>query len=191
MILSPLIRCLPTTFGPDNEGLCGGRPLPWQSWACPDGNLPIAPTHCRAEHPTFPIPTYCPKTTAPRRRCHNLGAAHLRSLHHQARQNHSALAAVPHFANYHCKGRNGRKNLQLFDGQSPQTANMTGTRLTCALINARRNHDLALYMGFVDLAKAYDTTNHTLLLRIVKKCLGAHLKAIQTIYTNIVLKRNW
>jgi hypothetical protein len=46
---------------------------------------------------------------------------------------------------------------------------MTGTRLTCALINARRNHDLASYMGFVDLVKAYDTANHTLLLRIVKK----------------------
>ena len=31
-----------------------------------------------------------------------------------------------------------------------------------ALLNAQRNHDLASYVGFVDLVKAYDTANHTL-----------------------------
>ena len=54
------------------------------------------------------------------------------------------------------------------------------------LLNARRNHNLALYLGFVDLVKAYNTANHTLLLRILE-CYGAPPKfvaAIQTIYTD-------
>ena len=29
-----------------------------------------------------------------------------------------------------------------------------------ALLNAQHNHDLASYVGFVDLVKAYDTANH-------------------------------
>ncbi len=37
-----------------------------------------------------------------------------------------------------------------------------------ALLNARRNHGLATYVGFVDLVKAYDTANHALLLRILE-----------------------
>ena len=55
-----------------------------------------------------------------------------------------------------------------------------------ALLNARQNHDLATYVGFVDLVKAHDTANHALLLRILER-YGAPPKfvaAIQTIYTN-------
>ena len=36
-----------------------------------------------------------------------------------------------------------------------------------ALLNAQRDHNLATYVGFVDLAKAYNTANHTLLLCIL------------------------
>ena len=32
------------------------------------------------------------------------------------------------------------------------------------LLNTRRNHNLASYVGFVDIVKAYDTANHNLLL---------------------------
>ena len=35
-----------------------------------------------------------------------------------------------------------------------------------ALLNAQHNHDLALYVGFVDLVKAYDTANHKLLIDV-------------------------
>jgi hypothetical protein len=36
-----------------------------------------------------------------------------------------------------------------------------------ALLNAQHNHDLASYVGFVDLVKAYDTTNHRLLIDVL------------------------
>ncbi len=53
-----------------------------------------------------------------------------------------------------------------------------------AFLNARQNHDLALYVGFIDLVKAYDTANHVLLIDILWK-YGAPPKfatAIKTIY---------
>ena len=53
-----------------------------------------------------------------------------------------------------------------------------------ALINARQNHDLPLFVGFIDLVKAYDTANHALLLRILEQ-YGAPPKfvtAIEVIY---------
>jgi hypothetical protein len=53
-----------------------------------------------------------------------------------------------------------------------------------ALMNACQNHDLTLYVGFVDLVKAYDTANHTL-LRCILEQYGAPPKivaAIKTIY---------
>ena len=37
-----------------------------------------------------------------------------------------------------------------------------------ALLNARHNHDLASYVGFVDLVKAYDTANHKLLIDVIR-----------------------
>ena len=54
------------------------------------------------------------------------------------------------------------------------------------LLNTRRNHNLASYVGFVDLVKAYNTANHELLLRILKQ-YGAPPKfvsAIRTTYTD-------
>jgi len=55
-----------------------------------------------------------------------------------------------------------------------------------ALLKARHNHDLASYVGFVDLVKAYDTANHVLLVDILPK-YGAPPKfatAIENIYRN-------
>ncbi len=54
------------------------------------------------------------------------------------------------------------------------------------LLNARHNHNLALYVGFVDLVKAYNTANHVLLVDILCK-YGAPLKfatATENIYPN-------
>ncbi len=38
-----------------------------------------------------------------------------------------------------------------------------------ALLNVRHNHNLESYVGFVDLVKAYDTTNHELLFHLLEK----------------------
>ncbi len=53
------------------------------------------------------------------------------------------------------------------------------------LINAHKNHHLPLFVAFVDLVKAYDTTKHDLLLCILGK-YGAPPKfvaSIRTMYT--------
>ena len=47
-----------------------------------------------------------------------------------------------------------------------------------ALLNAQQNHDLATYVGFVNLVKAYDTANHKLLLRILEQ-YGAHPNSLR------------
>jgi hypothetical protein len=54
--------------------------------------------------------------------------------------------------------------------------------------NARQNHDLASYVGFVDLVKAYNTANHDLVLCILKRYGPPpnFFAAIQMIYTNKV-----
>jgi hypothetical protein len=73
-------------------------------------------------------------------------------------------------------------------GGTPELGCRDGLFTLKALLNARRNHDLASYVGFVDLVKAYDTANHDLLLRILER-YGAPPKfvtAVQTIYTNNV-----
>ena len=52
------------------------------------------------------------------------------------------------------------------------------------LLNAHKNHNLSLFVAFVDLVKAYDTNNRELLLKILEK-YGAPPKfvaAIKTIY---------
>ena len=38
-----------------------------------------------------------------------------------------------------------------------------------ALLNARHNYDLASYISFVDLVKAYDTANHKLLIDVLRR----------------------
>jgi len=74
--------------------------------------------------------------------------------------------------------------------QSGGTPEMIGCRdglfTLKSLLNARHNHDLASYVGFVDLVKAYDTANHALLIDILRK-YGAPPKfttAVETIYCN-------
>jgi hypothetical protein len=53
-------------------------------------------------------------------------------------------------------------------GGTPELGCRDGLFTLKALLNARWNHDVASYVGFVDLVKAYDTANHDLLLRILK-----------------------
>jgi hypothetical protein len=71
-------------------------------------------------------------------------------------------------------------------GGTPEIGCRDGLFTLKALLNARRNHDLASYVGFVDLVKVYDTANHVLLIDILCK-YGAPPKfttAIKTIYRN-------
>ncbi len=53
-------------------------------------------------------------------------------------------------------------------GGTPDVGCRDGLFTLKALINARQNHNLPLYVGFIDLVKAYDTVNHTLLLCILE-----------------------
>ena len=50
------------------------------------------------------------------------------------------------------------------------------------LISAHKNHHLPSFIAFVDLVKANNTVNHTLLLRILKK-YGAPPKLVASIQT--------
>jgi hypothetical protein len=71
-------------------------------------------------------------------------------------------------------------------GGTPEIGCRDGFFTLKALLNARHNHDLASYIGFVDLVKAYDTANHVLLVDILRK-YGAPPKfatAIENIYRN-------
>ncbi len=52
-------------------------------------------------------------------------------------------------------------------GGTPEIGCRDGLFTLKALLNARQNHDLALYVGFVDLVKAYDTANHILIIDIL------------------------
>ncbi len=69
-------------------------------------------------------------------------------------------------------------------GGTPNVGCRDGLFTLKALINACQNHDLLLFVGFIDLVKAYDTANHALLLCILEQ-YGAPPKfvtAIETIY---------
>ena len=77
-------------------------------------------------------------------------------------------------------------------GGTPEIGCRDGLFTLKTLLNARRNHDLPSFVGFVDLVKAYDTANHELLLSLLGK-YGAPPKfagAVRKIYSNnvVVLK---
>ena len=71
-------------------------------------------------------------------------------------------------------------------GGTPEIGCRDGLFILKALLNARHNHNIASHVGFVDLVKAYDTTNHKLLIDILCQ-YGAPPKfatAIEMIYRN-------
>ena len=73
-------------------------------------------------------------------------------------------------------------------GDTPGLGCQDGLFTLKTLLNAQRNHNLASYVGLVDLVKAYDTANHDLLLSILKR-YGAppkFISAIQNTYTDNV-----
>ena len=54
-------------------------------------------------------------------------------------------------------------------GGTPKLERRAGLFTLKALLNAQKNHDLATYVSYVNLVKAYDTANHKLLLRILER----------------------
>ena len=54
-------------------------------------------------------------------------------------------------------------------GSSPGLGCQDGTFTIKKLLHTRHNHDLPTYVTFVDLVKAFDTVDHTLMLQILKK----------------------
>jgi hypothetical protein len=77
-------------------------------------------------------------------------------------------------------------------GGTPTLGCQDGLFTLKKLLNAHKNHDLPTFVAFVDLVKAYDTANHDLLLKVLKK-YGAPPKfvaAIKAMYTDlkVVLK---
>ncbi len=77
-------------------------------------------------------------------------------------------------------------------GGTPNQGCQDGLFTLKTLFNAHKNHNLPSFVAFIDLVKAYNTANHELLLKVLKK-FGAPLKfvaAIKTIYTDlkVVLK---
>jgi hypothetical protein len=77
-------------------------------------------------------------------------------------------------------------------GGTPTLGCQDGLFSLKTLLNAHKNHDLPLFVAFVDLVMAYDTANHDLFIKILDK-YGAPPKfvaAIKTMYTGlkVVLK---
>ena len=54
-------------------------------------------------------------------------------------------------------------------GGTPELGCWDGLFTLKTILNTRRNHNLASYVGFVDLVKAYDTANQDLLLCILER----------------------
>jgi hypothetical protein len=74
-------------------------------------------------------------------------------------------------------------------GGTPTLGCQHGLFTLKTLLNAHKNHHLPSFVAFVDLVKAYDTANHELLIKILKK-YGAPPKfiaAIKKMYTNLTV----
>ena len=54
-------------------------------------------------------------------------------------------------------------------GSLPGVGCQDGTFTIKTLLHTRHNHNLPTYVAFVDLVKAFDTVDHTLMLQILKK----------------------
>jgi hypothetical protein len=77
-------------------------------------------------------------------------------------------------------------------GGTPTLGCQDGLFTLKTLLNAHKNHNLPSCVAFVDLVKAYDATNHDLLLKIFER-YGAPPKfvtAIRTMYTNLKVVLN-
>jgi hypothetical protein len=78
-------------------------------------------------------------------------------------------------------------------GRTPTLGCQDGLLTLKTILNAHKNHNLPLFVAFVDLVKAYNTANHDLPLEILTK-YGAPPKfvaAIKTMYSTdlkVILK---
>ena len=71
-------------------------------------------------------------------------------------------------------------------GGTPTRGCQDGLFTLKTLLNAHKNHDLPLFVAFVDLVKAYDTANHNLLLKVLEK-YGAPPKFVAAIKTQCTM----
>jgi hypothetical protein len=67
-------------------------------------------------------------------------------------------------------------------GRTPEIGCRDGLFTLKALLNARHNHDLTSYVGFVDLVKAYDTANHKLLIDILCRAASQYRLALLRLF---------
>jgi hypothetical protein len=59
--------------------------------------------------------------------------------------------------------------MQFQFGGTPNRGCQDGLFTLKTLLNAHKNHNLLLFVAFVDLVKAYNMANHNLLLKVLKK----------------------
>ena len=74
-------------------------------------------------------------------------------------------------------------------GRTPTFGCRDGLFVLKTMLTMRKNHNLRSYVAFVDLVKAYDTTNHALMLDILEK-YGApprFVSAIERTYKDLVV----
>ncbi len=74
-------------------------------------------------------------------------------------------------------------------GATPKVGCQDGNFTLKTLLHLRHQHDLESYVVFADLVKAFDTSNHALILAILKK-FGAPPKfcsAIERLYSNLTV----
>jgi hypothetical protein len=72
---------------------------------------------------------------------------------------------------------------------TPELGCQDGLFVLKTLLTMRKNHNLPSYVAFVDLVKANDTSNHELLLTLLKK-YGAppcFILAVKRMYQNLVV----